>query len=246
MLIAGRLMALRLHGKTAFAQLMDMSGKVQLYFRTDILDEKSFKELEKFIDMGDMLWCEGTSFRTKTGEVTLKVHKYVLLAKCLFPLPEKFHGLHDIETKYRQRYLDLMTNQETRNRFIKRSLIVSGLRTYLNERGYLEVETPMLHPIAGGAAAKPFITHHNALHSDFYLRIAPELYLKRLVIGGLERVYEINRNFRNEGISTRHNPEFTMLEFYTAYQDYHFSMDLVEDMLKTIAQKSLWSNKVSL
>ncbi len=242
--IAGRLMAMRLHGKTAFAQLMDMSGRVQLYFRSDVLDEKSFKELEKFIDVGDMLWCEGTSFRTKTGEVTLKVHKYVLLAKCLFPLPEKFHGLHDIEIKYRQRYLDLMTNQESRNRFIKRSLIVSGLRTYLNERGYLEVETPMLHPIAGGAAAKPFITHHNALHSDFYLRIAPELYLKRLVIGGLERVYEINRNFRNEGISTKHNPEFTMLEFYTAYQDYNFSMDLVEDMLKTTAQNACGATKL--
>lgn len=236
--LAGRLMALRLHGKTAFAQLMDMSDKVQLYFRSDILDEKSFNELQHYIDIGDIIWCEGTSFRTKTGEITLKVHKYVLLAKCLFPLPEKFHGLHDIEIKYRQRYLDLMTSDETRNRFIKRSLIVSGLRTYLNERGYLEVETPMLHPIAGGATAKPFITHYNALHSDFYLRIAPELYLKRLVIGGFERVYEINRNFRNEGISTKHNPEFTMLEFYTAYQDYHFAMDLVENMLRTTAQKA--------
>ncbi len=242
--VAGRLMALRLHGKTAFAQLMDMTGKVQLYFRHDVLDDKAFKELEKLIDVGDILWCEGTSFRTKTGEITLKVHKYVLLAKCLFPLPEKFHGLHDIETKYRQRYLDLMTNDDTQERFIKRSLIINALRCYLNERNYLEVETPMLHPIAGGATAKPFITHHNALHSDFYLRIAPELYLKRLVVGGLERVYEINRNFRNEGISTKHNPEFTMLEFYTAYQDYHFSMDLVEDMLKTIAQKACNATKL--
>lgn len=233
--IAGRLMALRLHGKTAFAQLMDMSGKVQLYFRSDILDEKSFKELEHLIDVGDIIWCEGTSFKTKTGEITLKVHKYVLLAKCLFPLPEKFHGLHDIEIKYRQRYLDLLTSQETRERFVHRSRMVSEIRSFLNARGYLEVETPMLHPIAGGAAAKPFITHHNALHSDFFLRIAPELYLKRLVIGGLERVFEINRNFRNEGISTKHNPEFTMLEFYTAYQDYHFSMDIVEEMFKTLA-----------
>lgn len=236
--VAGRLMALRLHGKTAFGQLLDMTGKLQVYFRNDVLTAEQFAELEKYIDVGDILWCKGTSFRTKTGEITLKVQKFVLLSKCLFPLPEKFHGLHDIETKYRQRYLDLMTSQESRNRFIKRSLIVSSMRHYLNDRQYLEVETPMLHPIAGGAAAKPFITHHNALHSDFYLRIAPELYLKRLVIGGFERVYEINRNFRNEGISTKHNPEFTMLEFYTAYQDYHFSMDLVEDMLKMIAEKA--------
>lgn len=233
--LAGRLMALRLHGKTAFGQLMDSSGKMQLYFRNDVLSEKAFAELEKFIDLGDILWVEGTAFRTKTGEITIKVHEYVLLSKCLFPLPEKFHGLSDIEIKYRQRYLDLMTNEAARQRFIKRSLIVSGLRTYLSDRGYLEVETPMLHPIAGGAAAKPFITHHNALHSDFYLRIAPELYLKRLLVGGFERVYEINRNFRNEGISTKHNPEFTMLEFYTAYQDYNFAMDLVEDMLRVAA-----------
>lgn len=243
--LAGRLMAIRLHGKTAFAQLMDMTGKIQLYFRSDILDAKSFLELEKYIDIGDIIWCEGTSFRTKTGEITLKVHSYTLLSKCLFPLPEKFHGLHDIEIKYRQRYLDLMTSQETRERFVKRSHIITALRIYLEERGYLEVETPMLHPIAGGAAAKPFITHYNALHSDFYLRIAPELYLKRLVIGGFERVFEINRNFRNEGISTKHNPEFTMLEFYTAYQDVHFSMNFVEDMLKTCAMKALGTTKVA-
>lgn len=241
--LAGRLMALRLHGKTAFAQLMDMSGKLQLYFRNDVLSAEAFAEFEKFIDVGDIIWVEGTSFRTKTGEITLKVHKFILLSKCLFPLPEKFHGLSDIEIKYRQRYLDLMTNEASRQRFIKRSLIVTGLRTYLSDRGYLEVETPMLHPIAGGATAKPFITHHNALHSDFYLRIAPELYLKRLVVGGFERVYEINRNFRNEGISTKHNPEFTMLEFYTAYQDYHFAMDLVEDMLRVTAVAATGATK---
>jgi len=240
--VAGRIMTLRLHGKTAFAHLMDMSGKLQCYFRNDELGEESFKELEKYIDIGDIIWVEGTSFRTKTGEITLKAKRFKLLSKCLFPLPEKFHGLSDIEIKYRQRYLDLMTNDAARERFIKRSLIVQGLRSYLNDRGYLEVETPMLHPIAGGATAKPFITHHNALHSDFYLRIAPELYLKRLVVGGLERVYEINRNFRNEGISTRHNPEFTMLEFYTAYKDYHYAMDLVEDMLRKTAIEATGSH----
>lgn len=233
--LAGRLMALRLHGKTAFAVLTDTSGKLQLYFRSDLLGVEPFSIFEKYIDVGDIIWVEGTSFRTKTGEVTLKVHKFILLSKCLFPLPEKFHGLHDIEIKYRQRYLDLMTNSAVRERFIKRSAIVSCLRSYLQERGYLEVETPMLHPIAGGAAAKPFTTHHNALHSDFYLRIAPELYLKRLLVGGIDRVFEINRNFRNEGISTKHNPEFTMLEFYTAYQDYHYAMDIVEDMLRAAA-----------
>ena len=236
--IAGRLMAIRLHGKTAFTQLMDMSGKLQLYIRSDVVGPEAFSIFEQFIDIGDIIWCEGTSFRTKTGEITLKVHKFILQSKCLFPLPEKFHGLHDIETKYRQRYLDLMTNPATKERFVKRSLIVSNIRNFLIERGYLEVETPMLHPIAGGANAKPFITHHNALHSDFYLRIAPELYLKRLVVGGFERVFEINRNFRNEGISTKHNPEFTMLEFYTAYKDYHFGMDIVEEMLKKTAQSA--------
>jgi lysyl-tRNA synthetase class 2 len=237
--LAGRLMTIRLHGKTAFAHLQDNSGKLQLYVRSDVLGEDVFKQFEDYTDLGDIIWVHGTPFRTKTGEITLKVDKFGLLSKCLFPLPEKFHGLQDVETKYRQRYLDLMTNEASRDRFVKRSMIVTEMRSYLIARGYLEVETPMLHPIAGGAAAKPFITHHNALHSDFYLRIAPELYLKRLLVGGLERVFEINRNFRNEGISTRHNPEFTMLEFYTAYKDYHYGMDIVEDMLRTIAKKAL-------
>ncbi len=235
--LAGRLMTIRLHGKTAFAHLQDSSGRLQIYIREDVIGAEQFKIFEDLIDLGDVIWVQGTPFRTKTGEVTLKVEKYVLLSKCLYPLPEKFHGLQDVETKYRQRYLDLMTNEVTRERFMKRSLIVAEMRNFLNAEGYVEVETPMLHPIAGGAAAKPFITHHNALGSDFYLRIAPELYLKRLLVGGLERVYEINRNFRNEGISTRHNPEFTMLEFYTAHKDYHFSMDLVENILRSIAQK---------
>lgn len=234
--LVGRLMTVRLHGKTAFAHIQDMTGRLQVYLRSDKIGHEPFDVFEHLIDVGDIVFVEGTSFKTKMGEITLKVDRYVLLSKCLYPLPEKFHGLQDIETKYRQRYLDLMTNEEVRERFIKRSKLIRGLRTYLESHGYLEVETPMLHPIAGGAAAKPFVTHHNALHSDFYLRIAPELYLKRLVIGGLERVYEINRNFRNEGISTRHNPEFTMLEFYTANADYQYSLNFVESLVRSVAQ----------
>lgn len=235
--IAGRLMTIRMHGKTAFAHIQDRTGQLQIYIRKDKVGDKAFDIFEQLIDVGDSIWVEGIAFKTKMGEITLKVEKYILLSKCLYPLPEKFHGLQDIEIKYRQRYLDLMTNPLARERFIKRSKIIKGLRDYLEAHNYLEVETPMLHPIAGGATAKPFITHHNALGSDFYLRIAPELYLKRLIVGGLDRVYEINRNFRNEGLSTRHNPEFTMIEFYTANQDYHYSMDLVEDMLRTVAQE---------
>lgn len=236
--IAGRLMTIRVHGKTAFANIQDSTGKLQIYLRADTVGQESFKIFEELIDIGDILWCEGSSFKTKTGEITLNVEKYILLSKCLYPLPDKFHGLHDVEIKYRQRYLDLMTSKETRDRFTARTKIISSLRCYLDSHGYLEVETPMLHPIAGGAAARPFTTHHNALNADLYLRIAPELYLKRLLVGGFERVYELNRNFRNEGISTRHNPEFTMLEFYTAYKDYHFSMDFVEDMLRKAAQEA--------
>lgn len=233
--LAGRIMTLRLHGKTAFAHIQDYKGQIQVYIRQDKVGQEQFDLLKDYIDIGDILWCSGTVFKTKTGEVTLKVEEFKLLSKSLYPLPEKFHGLTDIEKKYRQRYLDLITNSETKERFINRTKIINTIRDFLNKRDYLEVETPMLHPIAGGAAARPFVTHHNALDSDFYLRIAPELYLKRLVIGGFDRVYEINRNFRNEGVSTRHNPEFTMLEFYTAYQDYNFSMSLVEDMLREAA-----------
>ena len=233
--VAGRVIAMRGHGKTVFAKLQDREGSLQVYFKQDLLSESLFQLLEQFIDVGDLLWVQGVSFRTKTGEITLRVQDFTLLAKCLHPLPEKFHGLADIETRYRQRYLDLISDQESRTRFLMRSKIISAIRHYLEDHGFMEVETPMLHPIAGGAAARPFVTHHNALNSELFLRIAPELYLKRLVVGGFERVYEINRNFRNEGISTRHNPEFTMLEFYLAHHDYVFMMEFVENLFKKIA-----------
>jgi lysyl-tRNA synthetase class 2 len=236
--IAGRLLTIRLHGKTAFAHLQDESGRLQIYLKSDLIGHDAFDTFEHLIDVGDILWVEGTSFKTKMGEITLKVEKFVLLAKCLYPLPEKFHGLQDIETKYRQRYLDLMVHKETHDRFAKRFKLIQSLRAYLDSHNYVEVETPMLHPIAGGAAAKPFVTYHLALGADFFLRIAPELYLKRLIIGGFERVYEINRNFRNEGISTRHNPEFTMLEFYTAYQDYEYSLNFVEALVRFVVQET--------
>jgi lysyl-tRNA synthetase class 2 len=244
-LLAGRILALRDHGKSFFAVVHDRTGSLQVYIKQSEVGEESFALFRRSIDVGDYIAAEGTSFETKTGEVTLAVTAWRLLAKCLHPLPEKFHGLTDVETKYRQRYLDLMVNASTRSRFIKRSAIVRMLRSYLDAHDYIEVETPMLHPIAGGAAAKPFITHHNALDDDFYLRIAPELYLKRLVVGGFERVYEINRNFRNEGVSTRHNPEFTMLEFYTAHQDYHQIMDFVEAMLKFVIEQACGSLTVA-
>lgn len=235
--LAGRIMTIRLHGKAAFCHLMDGSGKIQLYIKEEIVGAPIFDFFSSSIDIGDILWVEGTTFVTRTGEFSLRVEKLELLSKCLHPLPEKFHGIADVEIKHRQRYLDLITSTESRERFVKRSQIVSFVRNYLDSRGYLEVETPMLHPIPGGAAARPFVTHHNALDTDLYLRIAPELYLKRLVIGGFERVYELNRNFRNEGVSTRHNPEFTMLEFYTAHHDYYYIMDFVEQMLREAALK---------
>lgn len=234
--IAGRLLTLRAHGQTAFGTIQDRSGRLQVYIRKDQVGEQKFAFLNDYIDLGDILWFEGSSFTTKTGEITLKVEDFALLSKSLFPLPEKFHGLADVEVRYRQRYLDLITSPESKEKFLIRSRIIRQLRSFLDAHDFVEVETPMLHPIAGGAAARPFITHHNALDADFYLRIAPELYLKRLVVGGIERVYEINRNFRNEGISTRHNPEFTMIEFYMAHQDYHFVMNLVEELLRTIVQ----------
>jgi len=233
--VAGRLLRIRLHGKTAFAHLQDTSGVVQIYLKADLLGDSSFSLFTHYIDIGDIVWCEGVPFTTHSGEITLRVSKWQLLSKCLHPLPEKFHGIHDIEVKYRQRYLDLISSPESRERFLRRSRLISAIRSFLDVREYVEVETPMLHPIAGGATARPFTTHHNTLNEDLYLRIAPELYLKRLVIGGLERVYEINRNFRNEGISTKHNPEFTMLELYTAYQDYTYAMNLVEELLRSAA-----------
>jgi lysyl-tRNA synthetase class 2 len=235
--IAGRIMSIRLHGKTAFAHIQDWSGRLQIYIREDLVGDTAFTFFEQFIDIGDIIWVVGSPFKTKTGEITLKAKKLKLLSKCLHPLPEKFHGLVDIETIYRQRYLDLLTNPESRERFLKRSALITSMRSYFDQHGFIEVETPLLHPIAGGAVARPFITHHHAHDMDLYLRIAPELYLKRLIIGGFERVYEIGRCFRNEGISTKHNPEFTMAEFYIAYQDYHFMMDFIEKMLKTITKE---------
>jgi len=242
--IAGRLMNVRLHGRAAFAHMQDSSGKLQVYIREDVVGEDQFKLFEHSIDVGDIVWFFGTPFKTKVGEITLRVARLMLLSKCLHPLPEKFHGIVDIETKYRQRYLDLIMDAGTRDRFMKRSHIITALRSFLDSHGYLEVETPMLHPIAGGAAARPFVTHHNALNQDLYLRIAPELYLKRLIIGGFDRVYEINRNFRNEGVSTRHNPEFTMLELYTAYQDYEYAMNFTESLLRHAALYALGTLQV--
>lgn len=236
--VAGRIIALRWHGKSAFAKIQDRNGRLQVYLKQDVLGDKTFDLLQHHVDLGDILWIKGTSFKTKTGEITLKATEVVLLSKCLHPLPEKFHGIADVEIKYRQRYLDLISDEESRNKFKVRSKLITGLRHFLEEHEFMEVETPMLHPIPGGAVARPFVTHHNALHSDLYLRIAPELYLKKLVIGGFERVYEINRNFRNEGISTRHNPEFTMLEFYMAHKDYQYMMNFVEDMLKKVVKES--------
>jgi lysyl-tRNA synthetase, class II len=234
--LVGRVMTLREHGKSIFFHIQDGIGRLQVYAKQDVIGDQAFDALKKYVDIGDMLWVEGPSFTTKTGEITLRLARFKIVSKSLHPLPEKFHGLSDIETIYRQRYLDLIMNPESRERFIKRSAIVSAIRRYFDEHGFIEVETPMLHPIAGGATAKPFITHHNALDMDFYLRIAPELYLKRLVVGGFERVYEINRNFRNEGISTRHNPEFTMLEFYIANHDYHYMMNFIEDLFRSVAR----------
>ena len=232
--VAGRIIAMREHGKTAFATLQDRSGRLQIYIRQDRVGPEAFDFLKHFLDIGDILWCSGQSFKTKTGEVTIKVDAFSLQSKCLHPLPEKFHGLADVETKYRQRYLDLISTPESRERFKTRSKIISLMRKYFEDHDFIEVETPMLHPIPGGAAARPFVTHHNTLDMELFLRIAPELYLKRLVIGGFERVFEINRNFRNEGVSTKHNPEFTMVEFYMAHQNYKFIMNFVEDMIKKI------------
>ncbi len=234
--IAGRIMSKRRHGKAGFANLQDLSGDIQLYFRKDDLAEGQY-ELFKKLDLGDILGVEGIVFRTQKGEISVHVHDFTFLSKSLNPLPEKWHGLKDVELRYRQRYVDLIVNPSVRQVFIKRSQIIKELRNYLDERGFLEVETPMMQPIPGGATARPFITHHNTLDMKLYLRVAPELYLKRLLVGGLEKVYEINRNFRNEGISTKHNPEFTMLELYHAFADFQVMMDLTEDLISSVAQK---------
>jgi lysyl-tRNA synthetase, class II len=233
--VAGRLMTRRIMGKASFAHIQDVSGNIQLFVQRDALPEGQYDQGFKKLDIGDIVGASGTLFKTRTGELSVKVDELRLLTKSLRPLPEKYHGIADQELKYRQRYLDLIMSEDTRRRFRVRSAIIDHIRRFLVEREFLEVETPMMQPIPGGAVARPFVTHHNALDMALYLRIAPELYLKRLVVGGFERVFEINRNFRNEGLSTRHNPEFTMLEFYWAYADYDDLMDLTEDMLRTLA-----------
>ena len=234
--VAGRMLFKRVMGKASFTTLQDMSGRIQLYVTNDHTGSETHDAFKHW-DLGDIVGAKGTLFKTRTGELTVKATQLRLLAKALRPLPEKFHGLTDQEQKYRQRYVDLITSPESRRVFAARSQIVQAIREFFVARGYLEVETPMMHSIPGGAAARPFVTHHNALDMSLYLRIAPELYLKKLVVGGLEKVFEINRNFRNEGMSTRHNPEFTMLEFYEAYQDYRYLMDLTEELLRDVAQK---------
>ena len=236
--VAGRLMTVRPHGKAGFAHLAGGGKRLQVYVRLDAVGERDF-ELYKLLDLGDLVGVEGYLFRTRTGELTVHAECLQFLAKAILPLPEKWHGLTDVEIRYRQRYLDLMVNEEVRTVFERRGRMVRAIRDFLEAEGYLEVETPMMQPLAGGAMARPFITHHNALDINLYLRIAPELYLKRLIVGGLDRVYEINRNFRNEGISTQHNPEFTMLEFYQAYADYQDMIDLTERLLRRAAEAVL-------
>jgi lysyl-tRNA synthetase class 2 len=234
--VAGRIMAIRAQGKAGFATLQQDGQRLQIYVRLDAVGEQGFA-LYKLLDMGDHIGVSGYLFRTRTGELTIHVERLTFLSKAMLALPEKFHGLADVELRYRQRYVDLFTNLESREVFVKRAKTLKALRRFFDERGYLEVETPMMQQIAGGAAARPFRTHHNALDLDLFLRIAPELYLKRLVVGGLDRVYEINRNFRNEGVSTQHNPEFTMLEFYQAYANYHDLMQITEEMIGFVARE---------
>ncbi|KKL17453.1 hypothetical protein LCGC14_2485400, partial [marine sediment metagenome] len=241
--VAGRVMTPRKFGKAAFVHLQDASGRIQVYLKKDILGE-SFPVAKK-LDEGDIIGIKGVLFRTKTGELTVEAREFKLLTKSLRPLPEKWHGLKDVELRYRRRYVDLIVNPEVKDTFRKRSAIIKAFRDFLEDQGFVEVETPMLQQIPGGAAAKPFKTHHNALDIELYLRIAPELYLKRLLVGGFERVYELNRNFRNEGVSTKHNPEFTMLEFYIAYKDYNFLMDFTEELIPAIAEQALGKKKLT-
>jgi lysyl-tRNA synthetase class 2 len=241
--IAGRIMTKRVMGKASFCNIRDLKGDIQAYVRRDEIGEEPYAEFKKY-DIGDIVGIEGEVFKTNTGEISVKAKNVVLLSKSLQILPEKFHGLKDTDTRYRQRYVDLIVNPDVRDTFIKRSQIIREIRNYLDERDFMEVETPVLVPTAGGAAARPFSTHHNALDQDIYIRISLELYLKRLIVGGLERVYEIGRVFRNEGLSVRHNPEFTLLELYQAYTDYYGMMDLVEDLFRTVAEKVLGTTKV--
>ncbi len=237
--VSGRLMTVRDFGKASFAHMQDATGRIQLYIKKDIVGEEQYRVFKKYTDMGDIIGAGGRLFKTRTGELTIEVTDFRLLTKSLHPLPEKWHGLQDVETRYRQRYLDLIANPEVKETFKLRSAIIKALRDFFERHGFIEVETPMMHQIAGGAAARPFKTHHNALDIDLYLRIAPELYLKRLLVGGYERVFELNKNFRNEGISTKHNPEFTMLEFYMANRDYNFLMSFTEELFAHIAQKTI-------
>jgi lysyl-tRNA synthetase class 2 len=241
---SGRILAIRSFGKANFLAISDGSAKIQIYIRQDSLPPLDF-QIFKLLDFGDWIGVEGRLFRTKTNELTIWASRLHFLAKCLLPLPEKWHGLTDVEIRYRQRYLDLVVNPDSRRVFEVRGRVVTAIRSFMTARGYLEVETPMMQPIAGGALARPFVTHHNALDTDLYLRIAPELYLKRLVVGGLEKVFEINRVFRNEGISTQHNPEFTMMEFYEAYSDYQALMTLTEELLGTVACQAIGGDQLA-
>ena len=242
--VAGRMMLKRVMGKACFATLQDATGRIQLYITQDMVGAETLAAFKRW-DLGDILGCEGTLFKTKTGELSVKASSVRLLTKSLRPLPDKFHGMTDQEQKYRQRYVDLMMDEEAKKRFIARSKGVASIRNFMVEHGFLEVETPMLHPIPGGANARPFVTHHNALDQEMFLRIAPELYLKRLIVGGFERVFEINRNFRNEGISVRHNPEFTMMEFYAAYWNHHDLMDFTEALLRHAARAATGSARLT-
>ncbi|MCX6354249.1 MAG: lysine--tRNA ligase [Candidatus Aureabacteria bacterium] len=250
MCLAGRLISLRGHGKSVFADMRDVSGKIQIYLRADTIGKDVFEHVKQ-IDIGDIVGVRGTLFTTRMGEKTLEVKEFTILVKALREPPlgkskedQHWYSLADVETRYRQRYLDLMSNEESRRVFLLRSRIIRCIRAFLDARGFIEVETPMMHPIPGGATARPFVTHHRALDTDLYLRIAPELYLKRLLVGGMEKIYELNRNFRNEGISTRHNPEFTMLELYEAFADYRGIMQLVEEMISTLAREVLGAESI--
>jgi lysyl-tRNA synthetase class 2 len=242
--LAGRVIALRNFGKAAFAHIQDASGRIQVYMKKDMLSEDEFLTMKQ-LDIGDHIGVQGHLFRTKTDELTVLVEKMTFLSKSLRTLPEKWHGLTDVETRYRQRYVDLIVNPDVRETFRKRTNIMKAIRRFFDSKGFMEVETPMMQPVPGGATARPFITHHNALDMDLYLRIAPELYLKRLIVGGFDKVYEINRNFRNEGISIKHNPEFTMVEFYAAYKDYHYLMEFTEELVTTVAQEALGTLKIT-
>jgi lysyl-tRNA synthetase class 2 len=241
--LGGRIRALRPHGKAAFFEMEDGTGRLQVYARRDKLGDEAYERV-RALDVGDIAGVCGRLFRTRTNELTIEAGEVRLLSKCIRPLPEKWHGLKDVETRYRQRYVDLMVNPEIRDVFRNRSRIIGLVRDFLRQRGFLEVETPMMQPMAGGAAAKPFVTHHNALDRDLYLRVAPELFLKRLLVGGFDRVFELNRNFRNEGLSTRHNPEFTMLEFYQAYADYRDMMELTEELFVMLAEAVCGSPRI--